>query len=215
MSIRSLALLCGLLIGNTAANAAIIERSTTLSFTTDQLFDQGEYGSGTFWRPEFQLDPFTVSGAGDQIGLTVHLSGGRLVVFGGVNEQEAVGASLFSLSASGVTTTYYATFEFLGIQGDLISPTGSSNSLSGPGNGIAANFNPTDLTDTSFSFDGLRIVFSIANSPLLTGFPVEFDSGMVAVQTQGRFAFLAIPEPSSLLLSIALLLIGSLVAQRR
>lgn len=173
-------------------NATMIERNVALAFSSTQISDDGSYGSGVFWRPTFAMDPFELAAPGDTVSVIVSILGGRIAVVAGTDEQESV----FSLigNPGGQRTFYEASWEFLNPAGDLSSPSLLVTSNS-EGAGIAANFNPVDLTDSAFSFNGIRYSFTILDDPRLSGLPEVFHTGVIAVQTQGEILFVPVPEP--------------------
>jgi hypothetical protein len=187
------------------ASAIVIERDIEISLSNDQIY-YGGYGSGVFWRPTFDLDPFTLSEVGDTVDIAVSFSNNkRVYVEAGSEEQESV----FSLIGTpGNQKTFFdASWEFLDVSGDVYSSSYNMQSNS-EGGGIAANFNQIDITDSNFSFGGVRYTFTIVDDPRFSGFPATFDEGAVAVQTQGSIAFISVPEPSPIylmLLSIPLI----------
>jgi len=195
------------------ANATLIERNVELTFSSSQISDDGSYGSGVFWRATFAMDPFELAAPGDTVSVTVSILGGKIAVIADVDEQESV----FSLvgNPGGQRTFYEASWEFLNPTGDLFSPSLLLTSNS-EGAGIAANFNPVDLTDSAFSFNGISYSFTILDNPRLSGLPAVFDVGVVAVQTQGEIAFVPVPEPpSGALVIFALTLIAFFGGIRR
>lgn len=176
------------------ANATVIERYVDLTFSSSQISDDGSYGNGVFWRPTFAIDPFELTAPGDTVSVTVSILGGKIAVIAGVDEQESV----FSLvgNPGGQRTFYEASWEFLNPTGDIFSSSLLLTSNS-EGAGIAANFNPVDLTDSAFSFNRIRYSFTILDDPRSSGLPAVFDTGVVAVQTQGGITFVPVPEPST------------------
>jgi len=185
----------------TNAHATII-RTVEIIPSSDQIYANGEFGMGSFWHPTFDLEHFALGGAGDVVDVTVRFPDNwRVNVTAGIQDQESVGASIGY--PSGQRTFYEATWEFLDVQGDLPVSTFSQIGNS-EGDGIGANFNPINLTDTSFSFGGVHYTFVILSSPYLKGLPAAFDRGMISVQTQGQFTFTqsttSVPEPASMLL---------------
>jgi hypothetical protein len=190
---RNLIWLLLVLVGAPMANAGIIERIVTLTPDGTQFFSSGEYGSGVFWRPDYGLTPFTLD-VGDTIDVTITLAG-RIFVTAGVVEQESVGGYV-DTPLGGIMSTQYATFEFLDYRGSLLSPSFAITTASA--GGIGANFNPVDLTDSMFSFSGVRYSLTILSSSV--GLPALFDHGFLGVQSQGEMTFRAVPEPSTILL---------------
>ena len=105
----------------------------------------------------------------------------------------------------GPRSTREYSWEFLGLSGDVLAASLAVTSNS-EGAAIAASFNPIDLTDSSFSFSGVRYSFTILNDPRLSGLPAVFNEGVVTVQAQGEITFLAIPEPPTVTLTVVGLL---------
>jgi hypothetical protein len=174
---------CAVLVCSPASGTTIT-RHVELTLSPDQISDDGSFGSGVFWRATFPLEPFILTGPGDTVTVTVSLSpGNRVIVFAGAVEQESV----FSLIGfpGGQNTFSDASWEFLGTEGELFTPSLTDRSESS-GGGIAANFNPVDLTDSFYSFSGISFSFTILDDPHLAGLPATFDGGIVAVQTQGE-----------------------------
>lgn len=181
-----------------SACATLIERTVVITPSADQVFNNGEYGAGLFWRPTFTLDPFVLSGAGDTIEVTVQFANGLdVLVIGTASDQESVAAIIGF--PGGQNTFYTATWEFLGVGGDLLSSSLSIDSYSEAW-GIAVSFNPLNLTDSWFSFNGVRFSFTILDEPRLRGLPTVFDTGVIAIQTYGAFHFAPVPEPSTMIL---------------
>jgi len=183
-----------LVIGFTDAQALYIQRYVEITPSYNQIFSDEEYGSGTFWRPSFSIEPFTLYEPGDTIEITVGLGGSKVEFIAGDTNQESLGAGIGS--PGGQHTYYNATWEFLDVQGDPISNIYATNSYS-EGWGIAVNFNPINLSDTSFSFGGIRYTFTILDNSIL---PSIFDEGFIGVQTQGSFEITQapVPEPSTM-----------------
>lgn len=171
-----------------------IQRVVTITPDQSQI-SFGTFGSGYFWRPSFAIDPFVLN-AGDTATITVDLSGARLVALASqAGEQQSAGAGI---GLPGGQTTYYsASFEFLDVQGnpDSTAFTTVSNS---EGSAIGANFNPVQLTDSSFSFYAIRYSFTILDDSRNLGLPASFNSGYAAVQTQGGFQVAPVPEPTDM-----------------
>lgn len=187
------------------AGAIPIQRVVEITPNDDQIFDDGSYGTGVFWRPSFDLDAFTLSLENNVVEVTVNLSDGfRITVIDGPTNQESVGSGIKTLSGQQFTSCH-TTIEFLGVQGDILLPTLSKVSLS-EGWGICVNFNPLNLTDTSFSFTGIKYSFTILSdlsylAAHFTGLPAVFDEGWLGVQTQGEINIIQpVPEPTTILL---------------
>ena len=196
-------------VGPVSAGPIHIEQSVVFTPGAEQLVTGG-YGMGNFWHAFFPLEPFTLNGPGDSVDVTVLFADGMRVMVqdtGGVQYDSVNTQVYLSAGSLGRRMFYDATWEFLDPRGDLQVPSTLSDSTDA--DGIGASFgHPIDLTNSAFSFGGVRYTFTLRDDPRTRGFPALFDAGMVAVQTQGQFSFVTVPDAGSSLVLLGMGLAG-------
>jgi hypothetical protein len=205
-NMRTLALaLLIVFVAMPTTSAETIYRETQLTTDASQIWHQ-MFG-GIYWTASFPIDPFTLHD-GDTVDVIVHFDRPVTVVGGAFqHDYDHIGANVQD-SPSTVQTSQLTTVDFLDVQGSLLIQHLSGTQVS-LGNGIGGLFNYLNLTDSSFSFEGLHYSFSdigtILRSTGPTGLPTVFDQGFITLATQRDGEILFLPEPST----FALLGIGS------
>lgn len=189
------------------ASATTIVREVLLTPSLDQVV-QGGFGSGYFWHPNFDLTPIVNVQIGDTVELVVRFQPGyRLIVNAGSVEQESIGAGIYLKSGQSSRSTHLDSWRFIDPLGDLLVAD-QSGVIGGSEGGLGMNFNPLDLTDTTFSIAGIRVRFDLIPNQGTFGFPADFDAGHMSIQTQGSFA-IQVSEPSTpALYALAIVLAG-------